>query len=294
MTSIDLTSRGVELRDFPGWPGWVFKVNIDWRTGHVREDGFHETRPPGDRRKPPSKRPDVLKRIIQAAEAQCGHGTGFATVDLVVASRPNPRGTHNTAERAETIAMVYGAALAQGLAPLKTISAAYGFAIDTSGEIDEYCTTVERWVSEARKFGFLAEYDDPEQHAPRRWPGGGGHPLEPRSPRSMLAEPKREGPHAGRILTFHYRPLPPLSVNAARDEITNVEIVGKWSDGKPVENIPTLRSVTLTETVVTHMNRLNAKFEKLYPGARIRSTFASPDHRTETPGRLEGTSVRND
>lgn len=197
MTAIRITGRGVRLLDFPGWPGWVFVVDIDWRTGRVRPGGFHETPPPGPRRSNapcPSKKRAVKDRIIEVAEAQCGHGTGFAMVDLVVASRPDPRGKHNTAERAETIAMVYGAAQAQGLSPLKTISKAYGFKVDTSGTIDKYSTTVERWVyREARKLGFLPKYD-PEEHAPRRWPGRGGHPLEPRRARPMMPQaPKREG-----------------------------------------------------------------------------------------------------
>lgn len=179
MTVIRFTGRGVRLHNFPGWRGWIFTVDIDWRTGRARPDGFHQTRPQGDRRKPPSEKPAVRAWITQAAEAQFGHGTGFGMIDLVVASRPAPRGTHNTAERAKTIAMVYGAAQNQGLIPLRTISAAYGFEVDTSGKIDEYNTTVERWVREARKRGFLPEYN-PDEHAPRRWPGRGGHPLEPR------------------------------------------------------------------------------------------------------------------
>lgn len=274
MTEIRLTGSGVRLRAFPGWPGRIFDVAIDWRTGRALPEGFRETRPQGDRRKRPSKRPAIRKRIIEAAEAQCGHGTGFAMVDLIVASRPEPRGTHNTAERAETVAMVYSAALAQGLSPLKALSAAYGFDVDTSGKIGEYSTTVKRWVRcEARKLGFL-----PEKHAPQRWPGRGGHPLEPRRAPSMLQEPKCEGPYVGRTLTLHYRPIPPLGVNAAGEEVADVEFVGRWSDGKPLDDhIEPLRAVTLVETVTKHLLRLNTKFETRYPGARVQSTSAVPE-----------------
>jgi len=112
----------------------------------------------------------------------------------------------------------------------------------------------------------------------------------------MLAELQREGPHAGRTLTLQYRPLLPLSINTAGEEVADVGIVGKWSDGKPVEDVEPLRAVTLAETVVTHMSRLNSEFEKRYPGARIKSTFSSPDpdRLTQKPHGISGASVHND
>lgn len=276
MTWMRPNSKGVRLGDFPGWKGWVFAVEIDWATGRARPDGFHETRPRGDRRKPPSQRPDVRARIVQAAEALFGHGTGFAAVDLVVASRPDPRGTHNTVERAETVAMVYETARLQGLVPNKTLAAAYGLPVNTTGTVDDYGTTVERWVRQARAFGFLPAYD-PRQHAPRRWPGRGSHPLEPRRARPMLEEPRREGPHAGRTLTLNFVPCSPITVNAAGDEVADVDITGRWSDGHTAENIPRLTAVTLAATVKVHMPQLNTDFERAYPGARVRSTLCRSD-----------------
>lgn len=269
MTAIDVTGKGIRLRDFPGWPGWIFYVEIDWRTGRARPDGFHEIRPPGNRRKGPSARPDLRRRIVDAAEAQCGHGTGFSVVDLVVASRPDPHGTHHTAERAETIAMLYRTAQAQGLSPLKTISAAYGFTIDTSGK---YHTTVERWVREARRLGFLPEYDA-TRHAPRRWPGRRRHhPLEPRRARPMPEAPKREGRHAGRILTLQCAPIPPVSINASGEKVADVGIIGRWSDGQPFnDHIEPLRAVTLAKVTTQFLPRINAEFEHEYPGALVRS-----------------------
>lgn len=169
----------------------------------------------------------------------------------------------------------YGAAQAQGLSPLRAISKAYGFKVDASGTIDGYSTTVERWVhDEARnKLDFLPSTTR------RNMRRDGGHPREPRRARPMMPEVlKRKGPYSGRTLTLHYRPIPPRAVNAAGEEVADVEIIGLWSDGKPLDdNIEPLRAVTLIETVTNHLLQLNAEFETKYPGARIRATSAAPE-----------------
>src|SRR4051812_16544143 len=109
-----------------------------------------------------------------AAEAQFGYGTGFAAVDFVVAARPDPRGRHDRQTRAETVALVYGTALGQGLCPYKVLSEVYNKPVNRTGTIDQYSTTIERWVREAREEGFLAPFDR-DEHQPRRWPGSTQH-----------------------------------------------------------------------------------------------------------------------
>jgi hypothetical protein len=113
--------------------------------------------------------------------------TGYGAVDFIAASRPYPRGSHNTRERAETVALVYGIALSQGLCPYKVLSTVYGHPVDTTGTIDKFSTTVERWVREARKEKFLAKFDR-KRSIPQRWPGSRGHELEGR--RSPVMRPE--------------------------------------------------------------------------------------------------------
>ena len=103
--------------------------------------------------------------------------TGFGAVDFVVAARLYPRGRHNKRERAETVAMVYGISLSQGLCPYKVLSRVHGHRVDTTGTIDKFSTTVKTWVREARHEGFLAKFDR-AKHMPQRWPGAPRHELQ--------------------------------------------------------------------------------------------------------------------
>jgi len=202
-----MTPTGERVRNWPGYEDWVFEVDVDIlnRRVHLRR----ADRPKGSRRQLPR---GEARRIMRAVGIQWGLGvldpvaagvveqqkrlvrerlpvaTGFGAVDFVVASRPYPRGRHNKRERAETVAMVYGISLSQGLCPYKVLSRVYGFPVDTTGKIDKFSTTVKRWVREARQEGFLTRFDR-AQHMPQRWPGSPGHELEGRCSPVMRPTP---------------------------------------------------------------------------------------------------------
>ena len=63
----------------------------------------------------------------------------------MAAARPYPGGHHRTAERAATVALIYGIAHGQGLSPNKTLSWVYGLPVDTSGTTEKVSTTLETW-----------------------------------------------------------------------------------------------------------------------------------------------------
>jgi hypothetical protein len=202
---MDTTLTGAIVRNWPGFEDWEFEVDVDLRTGRVFLRRVS---------KPPRSRRQLLRgearRIMRAVGVDWGLGmfdpaapgaadeqehlvrqrmpvaTGFDAVDFVVASRPYPRGRHNKRERAETVAMVYGISLGQGLCPYKVLSRVYGHRVDTTGTIDKFSTTVTRWVREARQEGFLAKFDR-AKHMPQRWPGAPSHELEAR--RSPVMKP---------------------------------------------------------------------------------------------------------
>ncbi|GLZ30885.1 hypothetical protein Lesp02_30740 [Lentzea sp. NBRC 105346] len=202
---METTPTGEIVRGWPGYEDWVFEVDVDLRRNRV-----HLRSPNRPKRSRRRLADGEARRIMRAVGASWGLGvfdptaaeaaeqqkrlvrerlpaaTGFDAVDFVVASRPYPRGRHNKRERAETVAMVYGIALSQGLCPYKVLSRVYGHRVDTTGDIDKFSTTVTRWVREARQEGFLAPFDR-ARDMPQRWPGSPGHELEGR--RSPVMKP---------------------------------------------------------------------------------------------------------
>jgi len=206
---MDTTPTGAVVRGWPGYEGWEFAVDVDLRTG--RAFLRRSSRPKRSRRRLPrgearrimravavdwgfgafdSATPGAAKQQERLARERMPTATGFGAVDFVVASRPYPRGRHNKRERAETVAMVYGISLSQGLCPFKVLSRVYGHPVDTTGKIDKFSTTVHRWVREARREGFLAKFDR-AKHMPQRWPGAPSHELEARRSPVMKPAPWR-------------------------------------------------------------------------------------------------------
>jgi hypothetical protein len=180
------TSKGARLRNIYGWPDWTVEVDIDWRTGDVRE--VRDIAPPGTRSnaRRPCGDPDLVARVKKAAEMRHGW-IGFAAAAL-----PTPHRKHGAQQRAATIATMYRLALDQGLSPRRAISAVYDLAVVDNPERTLYSRKLERWIAQARKttnpatgHPYLPEYDH-ERDVPRWWPGRSGqYALEPRRAQSM-------------------------------------------------------------------------------------------------------------
>ncbi|MFJ3880793.1 hypothetical protein ACIPW5_25465 [Streptomyces sp. NPDC090077] len=104
---------------------------------------------------------------------------------------------------------MYNYALKLGLSPMRAISEVYDLPlVEAEGERAQPSRKHERWIEQARKTinpETGRAYLQPcvsELHAPRRWPIGHGHLLEPRRAQPAFPEPAREGPYAGRVLAL--------------------------------------------------------------------------------------------
>ncbi|MFG2298485.1 hypothetical protein [Streptomyces sp. NPDC048603] len=183
---------------------------------------------------------------------------------------------------------MYKYALHLGLAPRRAISEVYGLPVKGEGhERADYSRKLERWIEQARKTvnpatgrTYLLQYES-ERDAPRQWPIGRGHPLEPRRARPARPEPVREGPHAGRVLQLRVtRTSPPLAASAehqeSRSRMIGPDLVldGGWSDGGELSTLPVLRAVSPGETP-HRVHALVKELEELYPGAKVTATVTA-------------------
>ncbi|MET9374036.1 hypothetical protein ABZX98_07780 [Streptomyces sp. NPDC002992] len=283
-----LTTEGVRLRDLYGWTGWVVEVDIHWRTwsaGSVRDIAPPNTRrnarrPCGDR--------ELVGRIKKAAEAM--REAPRSSIWLISLGLPSPHGKKKDSAqlRAMTISTVYQTAVRLGLSPRRALSEVYGLApTEAPGERTQYSRKLERWIEQARKTidpatgqPYLLEYDE-ERDAPRLWPVGRGHPLEPRRARPMLPEPVREGPYAGRTLTLRVSRTSPPEREAREAQEQGYRLVGpdllvegRWSHRETPPTLPVLRGVSPNETplrVLALVKELEARF----PGAKVVAKVAA-------------------
>lgn len=285
MVSGALTKQGVVLRDLYGWPGWVIEVDIGWRTWSAGE--VRDIPPPRTRRnaRRPCDDPELVERIKKAAEATCE--APRSSIWLVSLDLPSPHGKKKDGAqlRAETIATLYGYALRIGLSPKRAISEVYGLPVtEAPGERAQYSRKLERWIEQARKTvnpvtsrPYLPAYDS-ERHAPRLWPIGRGHPLEPRRAQPALPELVREGPYAGRALTLRVtRTLP--SAREAQEQGwrmigPDLVIEGQWSNGGEPPSLPLLQGVSPGETPL-RVQALVKELEGRYPGAKVTATVTA-------------------
>lgn len=288
MASGALTNQGLVLRDLYGWPGWVIEVDINWRTWSAGE--VRDIPPPRTRRnaRRPSDDPELVQRIKKAAEAS--REAPRSSIWLVSLGLPSPHGKKQNGVqlRAETIATLYRYALHLGLSPKRAISEVYGLpVIEASGERAQYSRKLERWIEQARKTvnpvtgrPYLSAYDS-ERHAPRLWPIGRGHPLEPRRAQPALPEPVRKGPYVGRTLTLRVIRTPPPARRAQEAHEQGWRLIGpdlviegQWSNGEEPPPLPLLRGVSPGETPL-RVQSLVKELEERYPGAKVVATVTA-------------------
>lgn len=288
MVSGELTEQGVVLRDLYGWPGWVIEIDIRWRIWSAGE--VRCIPPPRTRRnaRRPCDDPELLERIKKAAEAaREAPRSSIWLVSLGLAS-PHGKKKDGVRLRAETIATLYECALHLGLSPKRAISEVYGLPVtEAPRERTQYSRKLERWIEQARKTinpvtdrPYLPAYD-PERHAPRLWPIGRGHPLEPRRAQPVLPEPVREGPYAGRLLTLRVtRTSPPWrDAREAQEQgwrLIGPDLVveGQWSNGEEPPSLPLLRGVSPGETPL-RVQALVKELEGRYSGAKVTATITA-------------------
>jgi hypothetical protein len=148
--------------------------------------------------------------------------------------------------------------------------------VDRGGHI-EYSSTLDRWLSEARKAGSLPS--DLELLYPWRWPGSDGkHPLEARRAKRHPSQKLEDGPHTGRVLTLAYIPLKSERISTTGEPVVDIRITGEWSDGKLFNQAPEpLLGVKQMQTVIGHMMRLTRTLRSQFPGARVRAVLAESD-----------------
>ncbi|MER6319112.1 hypothetical protein ABT237_35975 [Streptomyces sp. NPDC001581] len=276
-----LTTQGVVLNDLSGWPGWVVEVDIYWPTWSARE--IRDIAPPGTRSNARRPRDDaeLVTRIRGAAEA-CREAPRSSIWLLSLAfPTPHKKRKNGAQLRAETIATMYDYACRLGLSPRRAISEVYALPVVDEGERTEYSRTLERWIEQARKTvnpetgrPYLPAYDA-ELHAPRQWPIGRGHRLEPRRARPALPEPVREGPYAGRTLTLRVTRTSPPEEAAREAEERGERLIGpdlivegRWSDGRDLPPLPPLRTVSPGE-MFHRVQALVTELEGRYPGAKV-------------------------
>ncbi|WP_405432405.1 hypothetical protein [Streptomyces anulatus] len=190
--------------------------------------------------------------------------------------------------RAETIATLYGCALRLGLSPRRAISEVYGLPVtEMPGKRAQYSRRLERWIEQARKTvnpatgrRYLSAYDS-ERHAPRLWPIGRGHPLEPRRARPALPEPIREGPYAGRALALRVTRTSPPTREARKAQEQGRRLIGpdlfvegQWSNGEEPPSLPPLQGVSPGQTP-RQVQALVKELERRYPGAKVTATVTA-------------------
>jgi hypothetical protein len=263
----------------------VIEVDIHWRTWTAGE--VRDIPPPRTRRnaRRPCDDPELVERIRKTAEAS--REAPRSGIWLVSLDFPSPHGKKKDGVqlRAETIATLYGCALHLGLSPKRAISEVYGLPVtEAPGERAQYSRTLERWIEQARKTvnpdtgqPYLAAYDS-ERHAPRLWPIGRGHPLEPRRAQPALPEPVREGPYAGRTLTLRMTRTSPSAQEAREAQEQGWRLIGPdlvveghWSNGEEPPSLPPLRGVSPGETPL-RVRALVKELEGRYPGAKVTAT----------------------
>ena len=295
---MELTDKGAVLRDLYGWTGWVIEVDIDWRTwsaGDVRDIAPPRTRKNARR---PCDDPELVSRIKGAAEASREAPRSSIWLLSLAFPTPHKKKKDGVQLRAATIATMYGYALNLGLSPVRALSAVYGLPlVEAPGERKQPCRKLERWIEQARKTvnpetdrPYLPDYVS-ERHAPRLWPVGRGHPLEPRRARPAVPEPIREGPYAGRTLKLRVtRTSPPESaVREAQDRgrrIIGLDLIveGRWSNGEDFPPLSPLRTVSPGETP-RRVQTLVKELEARYPGAKVTATVTA-----QAMGRLNESS----
>ncbi|MFE5718565.1 hypothetical protein [Streptomyces erythrochromogenes] len=281
-TQMDLTAEGAVLQNISGWPGWAIEVDIDWTTWKVKE--MRDIPPPKTRKnaRRPCGDPELAARIRGAAEA--AHEAPRSSIWLVSLAFPTPHGKKRDGARlrAEAVAALYAYALHLGLSPRRAISEVYGLPVaGGEGERVQYSRTLERWIEQARKTvnpvtgePYLPQYES-ERDAPRQWPVGRGHPLEPRRAKPAVPEPVREGPHAGRVLRLRVtRSSLPASVAHEAEErgsrIIGADLIveGRWSDAGELPPLPVIRAVSPGD-VARRVQALVKDLEGRYPGAKV-------------------------
>ncbi|MFD9122291.1 MULTISPECIES: hypothetical protein [Streptomyces] len=266
----------------------MIEVDIDWRTWsatRVRDVPPQRTRRNSRR---PCDDPELVERIKKAAEA--AREAPRSGIWLVSLGLPSPHGKKKDGVRlrAQTIAALYECALNFGLSPRRAISEVYGLRVsEAPGERAQYSRTLERWIEQARKTinpetdrPYLPAYD-PEMHAPRLWPIGRGHPLEPRRAQPALPEPVRQGPYAGRTLALRVTRTPPPTVEAHEAQERGRRLIGldliiegRWSHGEDLPSLPLLRAVNPAQTP-RRVQALVQELEARFPGAKVTATVSA-------------------
>ena len=178
MVEVRRTHTGIRLLDYPGWPGWIFDLDIKWLWDETEEQyqsavgDLHMTPPPGKRRKN-AREPDerAQRRIVEAAAAQNAGGTGILFLDMIAIEFPGFGSTHSR-ERARVVAMLSYTALSSGLCPRRAVATEIGVPLDAHAGRRVKSTTLDRWLEETRELGYLKPYG-PAKHTPRRWPWEG-------------------------------------------------------------------------------------------------------------------------
>ncbi|WAP57831.1 hypothetical protein [Streptomyces sp. S465] len=298
-TDMSLTGEGVVLRNLWGWPEWVVKVDIDWRTWSA---GVVTCSKPGARAnaRRPCDDPELVGRMKKAAEAAREAPRGSIWLVSLAFPTPHKKKPNGEQLRAETIAAMYRYALNLGLSPKRAISAVYDLkVVEIPGERAQYTRKLERWIEQARKTinpatgrPYLPEHIR-ERDAPRQWPIDRDHYMRPRRAEPALIKPDREGPYAGHTLLLRVtRTLAPE--HAAREAKERGErligpdliVKGTWSKGArslDVPSFPVLRAVSPRETV-RRVLALVKDLEQRYLGAEVRAivtaqAMGQPDDR---------------
>ncbi|RSS53903.1 hypothetical protein [Streptomyces sp. WAC01280] len=285
---MDLTETGVTLRNLYGWPGWVIEVDIDWPTWSTRT--VRDVPPPRTRSnaRRPTDDPELVRRIRKAAEAAKELPRSSIWVVSLALPTPHKKKADGVQLRAATIGTMYNYALKLGLSPKRAISEVYDLPlVEAEGERAQPSRKYERWIEQARKTinpetgrPYLQPYNS-ELHAPRLWPIGRGHPLEPRRARPAMPEPVREGRYAGHVLTLRVsRTAPPdWAAQEARERGSrmigpDLVIEGTWSNGEELPPLPVLRCVSPRETP-RRVQSLVKELEGRYPGAKVTATVSA-------------------
>lgn len=290
-TEMRLTGEGAVLRNLWGWPGWVVKVDLDWRTWKAGAVTCIE--PPGTRAN--ARRPyddhELVRRIEKTVEAAREAPRSSIWLASLAFATPHKKKSDGEQLRAETIATMYQYALRLGLSPKRAISAVYELRVmEVPGERAQYTRKLERWVEQARKTinpatgsPYLPEYDR-VRDTPRQWPIGRGHCMESRIAGPALIKPDREGPYAGRALILRVtRTLAPEgAVREAQERGKrligpDLTVEGAWSKGArslEVPSFPMLRAISPHETA-PRVLALVKDLEQRYPGAEVRATVTA-------------------
>lgn len=252
----------------------------------MRWDGTSEipTPPPGARRND-RRRPKGPERRRIADTLLGTHNSGLLMLDFIAATRPDPRGTHDTDQRAETVALLYRTAVEQGACPREAIGHLYG--VPTDSGYGSQSSTVDRWIGEARERGYLAPYDQ-QRDAPKRWPTRlRDHPFAPRRGAELRPspQPRFQGAYDGSVITLFCWRTPCVEDDAPTGAVgPDVRVEPHWTTpprrglDTRLEHVDPLRTIepcTEAHELGPHIRY----FEEHYPGAHVRAQISM----TSTP-----------